>query len=338
VTIQRCAMGERCTQHQVLRQPAKLSRYSADDICGPCRERERYAQVGDTKNRSSRQAAVGQGNIAPRVINEHQAPRGNALEQGQPSGSRTAEAMLVARVYERKSWLPEEWRRLCEHHGEDPDSEVLYVRQDVGAGETSPPDMTTVCGKPGVAISGYVPVCEECWARIKDGEPPRVCEPWDDDLSPPEERYESLLHAAQTLLRIGVSREEEIYPTLVWAARSWELGNLAETTRRFVEAEEDTVAWEDLKGRFLGALGAFEPVRIVDGVLVLQWVPVAVVGAVNRETGVTEAITVEVRRREVKPTDVARQYAEYLRRHGIPEDAARGATSGARSRAVVYDS
>lgn len=244
------------------------------------------------------------------------------------------EAVPVAKVYERKGMPPEEWRRLCERHGEDPDSDVLYVWENTEPVETRR-DNTTVCGRSGVAISGYVLVCEECWGLVRRGEPPRVCEPWDDDLTLPGERYELLLRAARTLLSAGVTKEEEIIPTLVWAAKSWDLGILEALTDRFVEAGEGTEEWVELKGRFAGALGAFESIRVVNGLLVLRWVPSAVTGVVDQETGVTETILIDVRRRSVKPEDVARRYQEYLRRKHISHEASQGSVGFAVSNGVI---
>ena len=329
-----CAMGQRCTQHGALGQPAKLSRYSVDDICGPCRERERDDQIGDSKNRTHEQAGVDQGNMAPRVTNELREPRGGDAGQVQPLWPPTAEAVLVARGYRSEDVSSKEWRRLCEYYSVNPNAEAIMVPEGVGPGETSP-DGTAVCGKPGVAISGYALVCEECWARIQAGEPPRVCEPWDNDRTPPEERYASLLQAAQVLFGAGVMAEEEIVPTLVWAARSWELGLLRELTERFASAGEGSEEWPKLKERFAGALGAFEPVRVVDGVLILRWVPVSVVGVLNEETGATEAITIDVRRRSVKPQDVGRIYSRYLRHKGIDHDSPQGSVGSVASNGVL---
>jgi hypothetical protein len=197
-------MGERCCQHEALGQPSKLSRYSADNICASCREKERDAQVGVTENVGPSGEVVGQSKDAPLEANGYQAPSyGNIAEPSKPPGLCLGEVVMSVRIYEREGWSPEEWRRLCERHGEDPNWKVVYLWEGVEPGETFPPDKTTACGKPGMAISGYTLVCKKCWSGIQAGGPPRVCEPWDDDPTLPEERYGWLLRAARVLFEAG---------------------------------------------------------------------------------------------------------------------------------------
>lgn len=315
-------MGERCTQRAALGQPAKLSRHNKDDICGACKEQQRDEQVGSIGERGPSREAAGWESSGFQTNDHGTAAQEGTVGQSQPA-SPIPKAVLVGKVYERRGMPDEEWRRLCERHGEDPDSDVLYVWEETEPDEDRR-DNKTVCGRPGVGMSGYVLACAECWGLMRSGKPARVCEPWDDDPTLPEERYESLLRAARTLLRAGVTKEEEIIPTLVWAAKSWELELLKTTTDRFVEAGENTEEWDELKGRFLGALGAFEPTRVVDGVLVLRWVPIAVTGVVDQKTGTTETILVDARRRSVKPEDVAGRYTAYLQQRGIRHGASQG--------------
>ena len=170
---------------------------------------------------------------------------------------------------------------------------------------------------------------------MRSGKPPRVCEPWDDDATPPEERYGELLRAARMLFGTGVTAEKTIIPTLVWAAKSCELGVFRDITDCFANAGESTEEWEELKRRFTGALGAFEPIRVVDGLLMLRWVPIAITGVVEQETGITETILIDVRHRSVKPENVAQHYDEYLRQRGIPRDASQGSVGYAVSTGVL---
>jgi hypothetical protein len=307
-----CAMGERCTQHETLGQPSKLSRHNHEPICEACR-REGYSRE-DMPPASGVHAAD----------KDQPARREGASETLKSSGPPQEEVAMSVKVYEREGWPLEAWRRLCEQHGEDPASEVVYVWEGSEPGETLPPDMMASCGKLGVAISGYSPICEECWSEIRAGEPPRVCEPWDDVPTQLEERYSRLLRAARTLFDAGVRTEEEIVPTPVWAAKSWELGLLERITNCLADAGEGSDEWYKLKERFAGVLGAFEPVRVMDGVLVLHWVPIAVVGIPNEETGAIETITIDVRRRSVKPQDVGRIYSRYLQHKGIAHNSSQG--------------
>lgn len=315
-------MGERCTQRMALGQPAKLSRQSKDEICGACREQQRDSQVGLTKAPGHTRGAVSRVSSGSQT-NEHGVPTQEStvgLPQQRPP---MPQPELVAKVYERGGMPVEEWSRLCEQSGNDPDSDVLYVWENTEPAEARR-DKTAACGKPGVASSGYALVCEKCWDRMRSGQAPRVCEPWDNAQTLPEERYGTLLSAARALLSSGMRAEEEIIPTLVWAAKSWELEFLQSVTGRFSKAGQGSEKWADLKGQFAGALGAFEPIRVIDGVLVLRWVPIAVTGIIDQETRVTETILIDVRRRSAKPEDVVARYQEYLRQKGIPHGISRG--------------
>jgi hypothetical protein len=243
-----CAMGEQCTQHDILGQAAKLGRHNKEPICEACGRRGYRREDASLTDEIT-------------VDHEHRSPQAEGVvEAAKASGFPRTVASPSVKVYHRADFPPERWAQLCERHGENLGSKAIYIWEGVEPGETSP-DMTTACGRPGVAISGYTLVCEECWSGIRAGEPPRVCEPWDEDPAPPEERYDPLLQAARTLFGAGVAAEEEIIPTLVWAAKSWELGLAREITNRFVQAGEGTEEWDDLRRRFSSALGAFEPVR-----------------------------------------------------------------------------
>ena len=95
----------------------------------------------------------------------------------------------------------------------------------------------TECGRPVRGFRGRVSWCEECDGRLRSGEVPRICEPWDTDPTPTEERYRALFRAAQTLRRAGIADENQILPTLVFAVRSFELTNLRIMRDRLAKAE-----------------------------------------------------------------------------------------------------
>ena len=108
--------------------------------------------------------------------------------------------------------------------------------------------------------------CEECYERLQSGEVPRVCEPWDTDPTPAEERYRSLFRAAQTVWRAGIVDENQIIPTLVFAARSFELQNLGAMRQQLAEAKVGGKKWGDLKGTVRRAFETLEILGVHDGV------------------------------------------------------------------------
>lgn len=315
-------MDEGCVEHKNLGESTKLSRYSPDTICGPCRERERDAQVGSTEGHVPLRKGVDRAPEAPLEPGGNQVSNDNSTgERLQPTGSPTEASDLSVKIYYRGDSPSEaRWQQLCEQHGKDPDAEAIQVWESDEPNESSR-DMTTACGKLGVGISGYALVCEECWEHVQSGEPTRICEPWDEDPAPLQERYAGLLRAARVLINAGITKEDYVIPTLVWAAKSWELGQLEEITNRFAEAGEGTELWSELKRRLAGASIGLEPMRVVDGVLLLRWVPVTVVCIPNEETGAIDRITIDVRLRSVKPENVGEVYGNCLRLKDIPDDA-----------------
>jgi len=88
---------------------------------------------------------------------------------------------------------------------------------------------------------------------FRRGEFPRVCEPWDSDTTPPEQRYDELLRAARVLLDAGVTDEGKIIPTLAFAARLWEVPYLRDIRDHLVEASEEPERWIELRDRFINS-------------------------------------------------------------------------------------
>ena len=72
---------------------------------------------------------------------------------------------------------------------------------------------------------------------LQSGEVPRVCEPWDSDLTAPEERYKELFRAGKALWEARITDEDEIIPTLALAARSFEVPGLANLRKRLAAVE-----------------------------------------------------------------------------------------------------
>ena len=128
--------------------------------------------------------------------------------------------------------------------------------------------------------------CEECHDLLRSGEVPRVCEPWDADLTPPEERYGELFRAAEIIRRAGIEDENRIIPTLVFAARSFELQNLGAIREQLAEAEVGSERWMDLKGTVRRAFDTFEIVGVHDGVPIIYSRPFKLRAHVHPETGI----------------------------------------------------
>jgi hypothetical protein len=182
----------------------------------------------------------------------------------------------------------------------------------------------TECGKEVAYFQGPVLWCEECWKRLREGEFPCVCEPWDYDSTPPEQRYDELLRAARVLLEAGVTDDGKIIPTLAFAARFWEMPYFRRIRDEFIAASDEYERWFELRDKFINSFGPFlEVLKVVNGVLVLRQVPIRILNAVN-EAGVTEEISIDVFRRSARPKDVSKLYEESLRSYGIPFKTDRG--------------
>jgi hypothetical protein len=184
--------------------------------------------------------------------------------------------------------------------------------------------LLTACRKPGIYFQGPVVWCEECYEQLRSGEVPRVCEPWDTDPAPPNERYKELFWAAEALRPAGVTSENEIIPTLALAARSFDLTNLGAMRERFAQAEEGSAEWRDLEGTFRRAFDALEVVRVVEGVPIIFWRPFKLVGYPYKKTGVLEKVVIEVYLRSAKGHEIAERYDRLMSGHGVPYEGGEG--------------
>jgi hypothetical protein len=139
------------------------------------------------------------------------------------------------------------------------------------------------CGEPAttqfVTELDNVPLCEGCSDHFRAGGAIAYFPPTEEEPSPPpEKRFADLFQAAQVLLRGGMAEEDQIYPTLAFA------NELGQGLVDFIEEKERLVsAWEDGSGRWGEAVDEFSwrhpsirPVEVVDGVVILERVPVDV--------------------------------------------------------------
>lgn len=166
--------------------------------------------------------------------------------------------------------------------------------------------------------------CEECCERLRSGEVPRVCEPWDADPTPLEERYRELFRAAQAVRRAGIVDENQIIPTLAFAARSFELTDLGVMSDRLAEAEVGGEEWRDLKGTVRRAFDTFEVLRVQDGVPILYSRPFKLRAHAHQETGVVEKVVIEVYRRSAKGEEIGEWYETLLSKHDVSYEGRQG--------------
>ncbi len=201
----------------------------------------------------------------------------------------------------------------------DAPATVEPKRPPVSSSAEGKDELLTVCGKSVAYSQGPILWCEGCLNRLREGGFPRVCEPWDSDPTPPEQRYEELLRAARVVSNVRITDENEIIPTLGFVGRFWEIPYLKRIRDRFTEADEGSEAWSRLKTSFLNSFDRLNALRVVDGVLVVGMVATEVTGTRN-EAGVVDEIVVNVYRHSEKPEDVAKFYEQELKRAGLSCD------------------
>jgi hypothetical protein len=139
------------------------------------------------------------------------------------------------------------------------------------------------CGEPAttqlVTELDNVPLCEGCSDHLRAGGAIAYFPPTEEEPPPPpEKRFAELLKAARVLLSDGIAEEDQIYPTLAFA------NELGQGLVDFIEEKERLVsAWEDDSGSWGEAVDGFSwrhpsirPVEVVDGVVILERVPVDV--------------------------------------------------------------
>jgi hypothetical protein len=122
-----------------------------------------------------------------------------------------------------------------------------------------------------------VPLCEDCSDRLLGGgtiaySPPTEKAP----LPPPEKRFADLFKAAQVLLREGIAEEDQIYPTLAFANELGQgLVDFIEEKKYLVAAWKDgSDGWAQAVDRFSWRHPSIRPAKVVDGVVILERVPV----------------------------------------------------------------
>ena len=193
-----------------------------------------------------------------------------------------------------------------------------------GTPRTNGNNWLTVCGKPVRGFQGPVSWCGECHDRLRSGNVPRVCEPWDADPTTSGERYSELFRAAETIWRAGIADENQIIPTLVFAARSFELQNLGVIREQLADAEVGSERWMDLKGMFRRAFDTFEILGMHEGVPIIYSRPFKLRAHTYPETGIVEKVVIEVYRRSAKGEEIAAWYDTLLSKHDVSYQSRQG--------------
>ena len=190
-------------------------------------------------------------------------------------------------------------------------------------------DICASCGKPGVngleTAVVDVPLCDDCTDHLMFDERfgshfvTTALEP----LPPPEQRFRALFEAARVLLEQGGAEEEQVIPTLAFANL---LGqgyvNLLSIRRRLVEASGDPEEWARASDEFVERYGSLRPVRVADGVAILERRPVFTQIEFDPHEVAPKAvyIFVHTRRRLAEPEHVAQLYERELSDANISPD------------------
>ena len=164
------------------------------------------------------------------------------------------------------------------------------------------------------------PLCERCQRRLDTGE-----SDWPSFTSIPlplEDRFEELFKAARVLLRQGVSDVNQIIATLAFAH---ELGrgflHLSAEKRQMKHFANHPELWEKAASRFSRDYGS-RPIKVVDGVLIMERLPVSIHVHYHPDTSVAEKVLIRVfpHQRSIEPEKVAARYKETLLDAGIAHD------------------
>jgi hypothetical protein len=169
----------------------------------------------------------------------------------------------------------------------------------------------------------HVTLCDDCVQRWRSRGTISYWLPTEEVSPPPaEERFDELFRAARMLLEIR-AEEDQIIPTLALANEiGQEVSHLVAARARFVKIGGDGEAWNNEANKFVRRYGSLRPVRVVDGMLILERLPVSVTVENDPDDEVLHEVTISVyaHRRLAKPDHVASLYEKTLRAAGLPHD------------------
>jgi hypothetical protein len=138
------------------------------------------------------------------------------------------------------------------------------------------------CGSSGARtvkiLADEVLSCDSCVARLWAGEAVSFGLSTEEEPPPrPEERFADLFKAARVLLEMGISEEDQIYPTLAFATELGQGGKIIEEKEHLVSAwEGGSDIWADAVGAFSRRCPSIRPVEVIDGVVILERVSMSV--------------------------------------------------------------
>ena len=152
--------------------------------------------------------------------------------------------------------------------------------------------------------------------RYHKGDLCRKCEEDEENsLEDAPEEYRELFRTAQVLVNADTATENEVIPTLVFAAWIPKIRKFKARREELVEAGEGSQRWDDFSNSHLG----LKVRRLEDGqVPVLRMSPIVVLPRQNKEAGFIEEITIDVHKLATAPGKVAGLYEAALKKWDIP--------------------
>jgi hypothetical protein len=157
------------------------------------------------------------------------------------------------------------------------------------------------------------------------GEAVAYFSPIEDEPSPlPEVRFAELFKAARVLLKEGIAEEDQIYPTLAFANELGQgLVDFIEEKERLVSAWKDgSESWAEAVYEFSWRHPSLRPIKVVDGVVIRERVPVDVrihkYPIQDVEVPRVAVLTVYPHKRPPTPEQVAARYDKELSVARIP--------------------
>jgi hypothetical protein len=101
-------------------------------------------------------------------------------------------------------------------------------------------------------------LCDQC---VREGRKPENV----------PEQYRELFRVARVLLNKDITEEDEVIPTLAFAANSWEMPELVSIRDKFMEVSEGSKAWLELDNQFFyNKYHALKPLKSIDGLSLLS--------------------------------------------------------------------
>jgi len=140
--------------------------------------------------------------------------------------------------------------------------------------------------------------------------------------APPE--HAELFRCAQLLFNAGIEDENQIIPTLVFAANLGEMPHLREVKDGLAALTNEDGKWKDLRLQvswFFDRMVAL--MDAIDGVPILQRSPFVVTYVTNKQGNVNE-VAIDVFMHSVQAEKVAGIYERYLKLHNVEIDPIRG--------------